>query len=97
MKKYVLAIVLLVVFLAVFIPFASSNPDGLEKVAESFGVGESEPLWKGLMADYSVEALEGTYFSTLAAGVVGVLLVLAASLALGFAIAKRDEPTKHPS
>ena len=40
MKKYVLAIVLLVVFLAVFIPFASSNPDGLEKVAETFGVGE---------------------------------------------------------
>ena len=89
MKKLLAVIVLLVVFLAILIPFTSSNPDGLEKVAESLGVEEDEPFWKGLMSDYSVEAFKDPYVSTLLAGVVGVLLVLVASLALGFVIAKR--------
>jgi ABC-type Fe3+ transport system permease subunit len=94
MKKFLAIIVLLVVFLAVFIPFASSNPDGLEKVAQSLGVQEGEPFWKGLMSDYSLEAFKDPYLSSLLAGVLGVLLVLAASLALGFVIAKRAEPVK---
>jgi hypothetical protein len=33
MKKYLAAAAMLAVFLAVLIPFASSSPDGLEKVA----------------------------------------------------------------
>jgi ABC-type Fe3+ transport system permease subunit len=96
MKKFLATIVLLVVFLAVFIPFASSNPDGLGKMAQSMGVQESEPFWKGLMSNYSVEAFKDPYLSSLLAGVLGVLLVLAASLALGFVIAKRAEPAKIP-
>ncbi len=36
MKKYVVVVGLILVFLAVFIPFASSNPDGLERVAADF-------------------------------------------------------------
>ena len=94
MKKLLAVIVLLVGFLAVFTPFASSNPDGLEKVAESLGVEEGEPFWKGLMSDYSVEALKDPYVSTLLAGVLGTLLVLVASLALGFVIAKRAGSAK---
>ena len=94
MKKLLAVIVLLVVFLAILIPFTSSNPDGLEKVAESLGVEEDEPFWKGLMSDYSVEAFKDPYVSTLLAGVVGVLLVLVASLALGFVIAKRAGSAK---
>ncbi len=95
MKKFLAVVVLLVVFLAVFTPFASSNPDGLEKVAQSLGVHESEPFWKGLMSGYSVEAFKDPYVSNLLAGVFGVLLVLAASLALGFVIAKRVEPARN--
>ena len=94
MKKFLAVIVLLVVFLAILIPFTSSNPDGLEKVAESLGVEEDEPFWKGLMSDYSVEAFRDPYFSTLVAGVLGTLLVLVASLALGFVIAKRAGSAK---
>ena len=37
MKKLMVAFILLVAFLAVFIPLASVNPDGLEKVVQSFG------------------------------------------------------------
>ncbi len=41
-----------------------------------------------------MEVFKDPYVSNLVAGVFGVLLVLAASLALGFVIAKRVEPAK---
>ncbi len=94
MKKFLATTVLLVVFLAILIPFASSNPDGLGKVAQSLGVEESAPFWKGMMSNYSVEAFQDPYVSTLVAGVLGTLLVLGAGLALGFVIVKRAEPAK---
>ena len=88
MKKYLVAIGLLVVFLAVFIPFASNSPDGLEKVAQSLGVNEHDPLWRGFMFDYSVEVLENPYVSTLIAGIFGTLMVLAVSFVFGKVITK---------
>jgi cobalt/nickel transport protein len=93
-KKFLAMVALLLVFLALFIPFASSNPDGLEKVAASLGVEESAPFWKGLLSGYSVEAFKNPYVSTLVAGVLGVLLVLVASLMLGLLISKKVEPVK---
>lgn len=91
MKKHLAAVLMLVVFLAMFIPFASSSPDGLEKVASSFGVEETQPIWRGLMGDYSVHALGDTYASTLTAGILGTMLVLAATLILGTAITRRSK------
>ena len=91
MKKYLAATAMVVVFLAVFIPFASSSPDGLQKVVTSMGIEEPEPIWHGLMGDYSVNALGDTYVSTLAAGILGTMLVLAAALVLGTVIAKRSQ------
>ena len=88
MKKYLVAITLLIVFLVVFIPLASSSPDGLEKVAESLGVEMHEPLWRGFMFDYSVEVFENPYVSTLLAGVFGTFMVLAASFVFGKVIIK---------
>ena len=97
MKKYLVAIALLVVFLAVFIPCASSSPDGLEQVAQSLGVKELEPLWRGFMFDYSVEVFENPYVSTLLAGVFGTLMVLAVSFVFGKVITKgqREVQDKH--
>ena len=92
MKRYLAATVLLIVFLSVLIPFASSNPDGLEKVAASLGV-EPQPIWSGLMPDYSVEALNTPYASTLAAGIIGTLIVLGATTILGCTIRKRSTST----
>jgi hypothetical protein len=89
MKKYFGVVALIMVFLVVFIPFASSNPDGLERVAETFGVSEHEPLWNGLMVDYSIGAVGNGYVSTLLAGVFGVFMVLLAGFLLGTAIAPK--------
>jgi len=88
MKKILAAVSSILIFLAVFIPFASSNPDGLEKVANTMGVEEPEPAWKGIMQDYS--AITGNpYVSTLIAGVLGTLIVLAATFILGKAVTSR--------
>jgi cobalt/nickel transport protein len=93
MKKHLAAIALILVFLAIFIPFASSSPDGLEKVAETLGIEEHAPAWKGIMPDYSVEAITDPYISTLLAGVSGTLLVLFATFILGTAIASKKPST----
>ncbi|HJW65849.1 MAG TPA: PDGLE domain-containing protein [Candidatus Bathyarchaeia archaeon] len=94
MKRYLAATVLLIVFLSVLIPFASSNPDGLEKVAASLGV-EPQPIWSGFMPDYSVEAFNNPYASTLAAGILGTIIVLSAASILGYTITKRSTSTSR--
>ena len=65
-----------------FIPLASSNPNGLEKVVQDFGAKEQKPIWDGLMTDYSVSFINNSYASTLLAGIIGVILVFVAALIL---------------
>ena len=93
MKKYVLATLSIVLFLAAFVPFASSNPDGLETVASSIGI-EPQILWQGLMRNYSVSTLGNGYASTLLAGFFGIALVLTATFALGKAICRKRPDTE---
>jgi len=90
MKKHLAVVVSIVVFLAVFIPLASSNPDGLERVAENFGVEEHAPFWNGLMSDYAIAAIGDPYVSTLLAGVLGTFMVLLAAFLLGKAITPKN-------
>ena len=73
MKKALVFVGLVLVSLAVLLPFASSSPDGLEKVAGTFGAQQQTPIWQGLMPDYSVAALGNSYVSTLLAGIFGTM------------------------
>ena len=82
MKKYIVALILIVAFLAIFIPLASNNPDGLEKVAQTFGADEQKPIWDGFMTDYSLSFISNSYISTLLAGIVGTILVFFSALIL---------------
>jgi hypothetical protein len=86
MKKHFAAVAAILVFLAVFIPLASSSPDGLERVATTFGVAEQAPIWNGIMSDYAITAITNPYVSTLLAGIIGTLMVLIAGFLLGKAI-----------
>ena len=72
-----------IVGLAILLPFASAYPDGLETVAQNAGIEEHDGLWHGLMSDYSLTAIENPYFSTLASGLVGILLVLVFTFLVG--------------
>jgi hypothetical protein len=83
MNKRLDVIAAILVFLAVFIPLASSSPDGLERVVENFGVAEQAPLWNGVMTDYAITAIGNPYVSTLLAGIFGTMMVLLAGLLLG--------------
>lgn len=69
--------------LAVFAsPFASSHPDGLEKIAEDKDfiemASEQTTVWKNsLFPDYSVPAIRAEIPSTGTAGLIGTMLVFA--------------------
>jgi len=90
-KSYVKALILILVCLAVLIPFASNDPDGLEKATETLGVEETESPSTGLMPNYAVTLVENAYSSTFIAGVTGVFLVLVAALVLGKSMEKHTE------
>jgi hypothetical protein len=91
MNGYIKALILILVCLAILIPLASGNPDGLEKVAESLGIEETESEAAGLMPDYTVPTIENSYLSTLVAGIVGVFLVLGAALVLSKTMTKPNK------
>ena len=78
-----LAIALLI---TLFSPFASSSPDGLERVAEDEGFIETQkaPPYE-IIADYAFPWVGNEKAATILAGMTGVLLVavVASVLALG--------------
>ncbi|MFQ5758090.1 MAG: PDGLE domain-containing protein [Candidatus Bathyarchaeia archaeon] len=89
MKGYVRWITFILLGLAVLIPFASTFPDGLEKVLEYLEIEEPKPIWMGLMPDYALPGIEDPYMATLLSGVVGVFLVLVASWVVGRMVTRK--------
>jgi hypothetical protein len=85
--------------------FASSSPDGLNKVAEDHGFAASakEHLFEnGPLAGYAVKGVNSDRLSTALAGLIGVLVTFGVGLAL-FALLRamrsdhdRSEPTRAP-
>jgi cobalt/nickel transport protein len=73
-------------FLAGIVSFyASSHPDGLEKVAGDIGFLETakdHSNSEGVLADYGVKGVENARLSTGAAGVIGV--VATGAISTGF-------------
>ena len=72
--------------------FASSDPDGLERVAEDKGFAETaedHALGTGPLADYGVSGVENERLSTGLAGVLGVGITFAFGLGL-FALVRRS-------
>ena len=88
MKGYIKVIILTLICLAVLTPLASDFPDGLEKVAETLGIEEHDPTWKGLMPDYTLPTIDNPYISTFVAGTFGIFLVLGVAFILGIVITK---------
>jgi len=87
-KAYIKVIILTLICLAVLTPLASDFPDGLEKVAETLGIEEHDPVWKGLMPDYILPTIDNPYISTFVAGTFGVFLVLGVAFILEIVITK---------
>ena len=82
-----LAVALVLAF--VVSPFASSAPDGLERVAadEALDTGATaHALEDGPLADYAVSGIDHERLSTGVAGVIGVLVTFAVGTGAFFAI-----------
>lgn len=82
-------------------PFASPEPDGLERVAEDEGFaakGEAEPVYGGSpMPDYRVPGIESRSVSTRLAGVIGTGIAFVLGLGAGFGVRalKRARAKRH--
>jgi len=89
-RGWILAGVLVSIAAVLLSPFASGDPDGLERVAEDMGflqLGQSAPY--NLLPDYTIPFLGETALSTIVAGVVGALVVLGLMVVLGGLLKKR--------
>jgi len=76
-------------FITLFSPFASSSPDGLERVAEDkgfSGVADSPPY--RLISDYVFPWVGNEDLATVLSGIVGVLIVAAVVFAIAFLLAR---------
>jgi cobalt/nickel transport protein len=92
--------------LALFVSgFASSSPDGLEKVAADKGflqTARAHLFADGPLADYEVRGIDNERLSTGVSGLIGVLITFGVGTAL-FALVRalrsgrdRSEPTRAP-
>ncbi len=94
----VLAIAALLVSLAlagVVSHYASSEPDGLTRVAADHGLAERadrSPAEDGPLAGYQVKGMDDPPLSRGVAGVVGALVVLVAAGALTYGVRRRPGP-----
>jgi len=75
--------------ITLFSPFASSHPDGLERVAEDkgfSGLADSPPY--ELISDYVFPWVDNEDLATVLSGIVGVLIVAAVVFTIAFLLAR---------
>ena len=91
----------LALLITLFSPFASSNPDGLERVAEDkeFLDTAEDPGYE-IIPDYTFPGVENERLATILSGIVGVLIVAAIGLGVGYgmrALARSRNSDAPPS
>jgi cobalt/nickel transport system permease protein len=92
-RGWILTGVLITLTVVLLSPFASASPDGLERVAEDLGfinIAQSAPYQ--VIPDYTIPFLGATPISTIVAGAIGVIVVLAIAF-----IAGRSLQSKKPN
>lgn len=94
-RKFYIAGFVVSLFLAGVVSFyASSSPDGLEKVAEDIGFIETakdHSLADSALADYGLAGVDNERLSVGASGVIGVLVTSVVGFGLFMLIRKKPE------
>ena len=67
--------ILLILVLTLITPYASSSPDGLESVAESFGFSEDAGIVL-FLEDYGIENINNNFLSTVLSAVLGIVVIV---------------------
>jgi hypothetical protein len=84
-------------FITLFSPFASSHPDGLEKVADDKGfLEEGEDPGYEIIPDYTFPGVENEKAATILSGIVGVLIVAALGLGFGYLMRRSRRTSDLP-
>jgi cobalt/nickel transport system permease protein len=92
-RGWILTGILITLAVVLLSPLASASPDGLERVAINMGfieTGQAAPF--EIIPDYTVPFLGETAISTIVAGAIGVIVVLAIAFITG-----RSLQTKKPN
>jgi len=83
-SRWIVVGLVIALLLTVVSPLANPNPDGLERVAEDNGfISKAQEPAYTLLPDYTVPFIESEIFTTILAGVFGVLVVAGVSLGMG--------------
>jgi cobalt/nickel transport protein len=94
-KRIIFSGLIIALFLAILLSsFASSWPDGLEKVAEDEGfidLSEVEPSILSPIPDYAWPGIKNEKLATSVAGLVGTLVLCGLGLGLGYLLRKKNE------
>ncbi len=97
---FVLGAVVVALALAVLVaPFASSAPDGLERVAADKGFGQAarEPIWRfSPLTEYSLPGIADERLATSLAGLLGVVALLGVILLVGRAFGRSRPRVARP-
>lgn len=82
-----------------FSPWASSHPDGLERVAEDkefIDRAESEPKYE-VIPDYQFPGVDNERVATVLAGITGVIAVAAILLGVGMFLSRGRDDVDAPT
>lgn len=91
---WVAGLLVAVAVVVVLAPFASPDPDGLERVAIDNGFAErGQEAAFAVLPDYSVPLLGDGPASLIVAGLIGVAILFAAAWLLGRVLSRRARPT----
>ena len=83
---------LLALTVALFSPLASSHPDGLERVAADKGfIDRAQDAPYQIIPDYSLPGIDNEALATIAAGLLGTLIVFALAYGLAYLLRRRSE------
>lgn len=92
MKRFILISLMISIILVLFIsPFASTCPDGLEKVTEEKNIAIKETgIINSIMPDYTISYIKHEGLSTSIAGLLGTIITFAAGTGITFLYNKRN-------
>jgi ABC-type Fe3+ transport system permease subunit len=83
-----IAIAALIVVMAAYL--ASSDPDGLERVAADQGfIDQAENVVAGLLGDYAIPGIDDPAVTTVLSGLLGVAIIVVLMVVLGRLVVRR--------
>lgn len=89
-RWWVAGIGIAAVIVIVLAPLASSDPDGLERVAEDQGfIERATNFWSGILSGYEIPGIGDPRLSTILSGLLGVAIVVGVMFLLGRVLARR--------